>query len=86
MLVDKLSRRVDRENRKHPGSQWTKWTRVFQTKLSARKLNQSNPEQALGDLVSLWTVSREGLSPEGHRSSGVTNEKELDVQRAQGNL
>ena len=82
MLVDKLSRRMDRENIKH----WTKWTRVFQTKLSARKLNQSNPEQAVGDLGSPWTVSREGLSPEGHRSSGVTNEKELDVQRAQGSL
>lgn len=82
MLVDKLSRRMDRENIKH----WTKWTRVFQTKLSARKLNQSNPEQAVGDLGSPWIVSREGLSPEGHRSSGVTNEKELDVQRAQGSL
>lgn len=82
MLVDKLSRRMDRENIKHPGSQWTKWTRFFQTNLSARKLNQSNPEQAVGDLAHCG----EGLSPKGHKSSGVTNEQELDVQRAQGSL
>lgn len=76
MLVDKLSGAEDRENIGHPSSQRTKKTRFLQTKLSARKQNLSNPEQAVGDLGSLWPVAREGFSPKGCWSTGVTGEKE----------